>query len=568
VKKLLYLYGLNKVVKYIANFSSEDENVFHRQNILLIYTCLAVICLNPLLSFLDFWISYKVYGIASLLALLVLVVNRAGWFELSKWLFIIAINIVVLYAVVLHSSRTTVSFFFIAGIMAAFAMLDKRDLVSMAVGFSIPLGLFLIINLSGARYGSVDSTGAFRNTSFFVNIFCSVLAVIVAVYYLITIYERTVNRLKKLIVELQAKEQEIVLQNEELLKVNTILQKSQAELTKNQVFLNSIIDHLPLMLHVKDADNMRLSRANKAAEQFIAASAGLVPTLKCSDGTNGEIFKNSIADEVVLQKGVPVEFEEWYSNDEKKLVLSTKKVPVYNVNGAPLFVISLSEDITQKKESEEQIKASLHEKNILLSEIHHRVKNNMTIISSLLMLQSGYSKSPELKVILKECCDRIKSMALIHEKLYQSETLAFINFKDYVNDLIRSIQSSYGGNGTYVIFDIDVEDIYLNIVTAMPCGLLLNEIITNAYKHAFKGMSTGTITITFGKNEEHYLMRVSDDGVGISSGKGTAESDSLGLTLVNALCSQLGGKGDFVSDNGTTFVLKFKELKGSEKNFR
>jgi two-component sensor histidine kinase/PAS domain-containing protein len=568
VKKLLYLYGLNKVVKYVASFFSEDENVFHRQNIFLIYTCLAVICLNPLLSFLDFWISYKVYGVASLLALLVLVVNRAGWFELSKWLFIIAVNIIVLYAVALHSNRTAVSFFFITAIMAAFVMLDRRDLVSMAVGFSIPLALFLIINLSGARYGSVDDTDAFRNTSFFVNVFCSVLAVIVAVYYLITIYERTVNRLKNLIVELQAKEQEIVLQNEELLRVNTILQKSQAELTKNQVFLNSIIDHLPLMLYVKDADNMRLSRANKAAEQFIAASAGLVPMLRCSEGTSATISENSIADEVVLQNGVPVEFEEWYSHDEQKLVLNTKKVPVHNVNGTPLFVISLSEDITQKKETEEQIKASLHEKNILLSEIHHRVKNNMTIISSLLMLQSGYSKSPELKVILKECCDRIKSMALIHEKLYQSETLAFINFKDYVNDLIRSIQSSYGGNGTYVVFKVDVEDIYLNIVTAMPCGLLLNEVITNAYKHAFKGMSTGTITISFGKNEEHYLMTVSDDGVGISSVKGTAESDSLGLTLVNALCSQLGGKGDFVSDKGTTFVLKFKELKGSEKNFR
>lgn len=566
MKKLVLQYGLLKLMKFFSTFKVEGEEAYQKQHLLLIYTCLVTICLSPLLSLFDFWVYSQVCGVASLFALLVLLINRANLFNLSRWCFIIAVNITLLYTVAIHPDTGVAKYALLLGALVAVGMFSKREMFSLLGASSISVGLFLLLLITGVKFGGAfDRMGLLRSVSSYVNIFCTLVAVVVAVYYLISIYDQTVKRLKWYIEELEEKEREIMLQNEELLRVNAQLLHSQAELTKNQLFLNSVIDNLPLMLSVKDAETATYTRTNKAADEFLRTAAISSATLLQQDQDTGPV---PVTEEEVFKNRNAVEFEEVYQLKDNKVILNTKKVPVYNVDGKPLYLLSLSEDITAKKEIEEQIKASLHEKNILLAEIHHRVKNNMTIISSLLMLQSGYTKSAELKSILKESCDRIKSMSLIHEKLYQSETLAFISFREYVKDLIRSIQSSYGAGNTYISFELDIEDVFLNIVTAMPCGLLLNEVITNAYKHAFIGRSAGCIKIRFSKTEELYSLSISDDGIGITPGQAPNETDSLGLTLINALCSQLGGKGDFVVHEGTTFSLDFKELKAAEKNFR
>ncbi len=214
-------------------------------------------------------------------------------------------------------------------------------------------------------------------------------------------------------------------------------------------------------------------------------------------------------------------------------------------------------DITLIKKAENEIKASLNEKELLLKEIHHRVKNNMQIISSLLNLQLSYVDDNQGLEILKESQGRIKSMALVHENIYLSKTLASINFKDYIQKLAIDLIVTY--NAQCIDLKLNVEDIDLNIETAIPCGLIINELITNSIKHAFKEIN-GTIIVEFRRNKDKFILTVSDNGIGISESLDSANSASLGLQLVQMLVKQLDGKMNICSDGGTVFTITFKEL--------
>jgi two-component system, sensor histidine kinase PdtaS len=214
-----------------------------------------------------------------------------------------------------------------------------------------------------------------------------------------------------------------------------------------------------------------------------------------------------------------------------------------------------------RHEMDKKLKNSLKEKELLLKEIHHRVKNNMQIISSLLNLQSKYIKDKDDLEIFKESQNRVKSMAKIHEKLYQSESLAKINFADYVKSVEMDLFRSYGADPNRIKLETNFDDVQLNINTAIPCGLIINELITNSLKYAFPDARKGKININLLKDEDdNFNLTLSDDGIGFPESLDFRNTETLGLQLVNMLVRQLNGSIKLDRSQGTKFKIKFKEL--------
>ncbi|MBN1894483.1 PAS domain S-box protein [bacterium] len=215
-------------------------------------------------------------------------------------------------------------------------------------------------------------------------------------------------------------------------------------------------------------------------------------------------------------------------------------------------------DITPHKISEARIQQDLHEKEVLLREIHHRVKNNLQIISSLLNLEQVRSKDPNIRRTLQDCNRRIQSMAMIHDRLYHTERLDSIDFSGYAQILVKDSIISFGVSNRIAV-RLKVESIPLGIDTAIPCGLILNEMVTNAIKHGFPDERPGTLSVRFMKRPDgFYEMSVMDDGVGLPPEAELDKSKSLGLTLIDVLVQQLEGTLRIERKNGTRFTVRFK----------
>ncbi len=215
-------------------------------------------------------------------------------------------------------------------------------------------------------------------------------------------------------------------------------------------------------------------------------------------------------------------------------------------------------DITERKLTEKQIKTSLQEKEVLLKEVHHRVKNNLQIVSSLLNLQSEYIRDKQDLELFKVSQNRIESMALIHEKLYQSKDLAQIEFAEYLRELVSSLFSSYGINSSAITLKTNIERVSLGMDTAIPCGLIINELILNSLKHAFPAGLSGEICLNLhSSNENEITLIVSDNGIGFPQDLDFKNTNSLGLQLVNALTNQLGGTVELNRSVGAEFKITF-----------
>jgi two-component sensor histidine kinase len=214
--------------------------------------------------------------------------------------------------------------------------------------------------------------------------------------------------------------------------------------------------------------------------------------------------------------------------------------------------------INERKKTEQVIKSALNEKNILLAEIHHRVKNNLAIIAGLFSLQLGTIENEEAKEIITDSKNRVKSMALIHDSLYRSESLSEIDFAKYTKELIEEIHYSYPTLANNIKINTTISNVTLNVNSAIPCGLILNELLTNSFKHAFKGRENGQIDIHFSKINNIIKLKVKDDGVGLKDGYD--KKDSLGMVVINSLSEQLDGKCSFTVDNGTCFEMEFEQI--------
>jgi len=224
--------------------------------------------------------------------------------------------------------------------------------------------------------------------------------------------------------------------------------------------------------------------------------------------------------------------------------------------------VSVGIDITERQQAETQIKTSLKEKEVLLKEIHHRVKNNLQIVSSLLKLQSKYIKDEVIMALFNESHNRIRSMALIHEKLYQSQNLVQINVYEYIPELVNNLFRSYNIYTSRISLKLEIDDIYLDIDTAIPCGLIINELISNCLKYAFQVSLNGEIAIKYQLlNNNYVLIEVTDNGIGLPENFSIENSASLGLKLVSNLTDQINGKLEVNSEvnQGTTFKIIFKK---------
>lgn len=230
---------------------------------------------------------------------------------------------------------------------------------------------------------------------------------------------------------------------------------------------------------------------------------------------------------------------------------------IHNSKGEEQGIVCVASDITERKEAEVQITKSLKEKEILLAEIHHRVKNNLAVISGLLQMQIWETEDEAAEIALKDSQLRVQSIALVHEKLYQSESLSYIQFDRYIRDLLQAISSTYMDFQVSVNIDTELEDIALNINQAIPCSLLLNELIVNAYKHAFGNREEGNILVKVCENEDHIRLYVKDDGVGFPEEFDFDEATSLGMTLINTLIQQLNGEIVMRNSDGAIFEVSF-----------
>ena len=229
------------------------------------------------------------------------------------------------------------------------------------------------------------------------------------------------------------------------------------------------------------------------------------------------------------------------------------------------LVIAVIRDISERKAAEEQAREAMR-RGVLLREIHHRMKNNLQVVSSMLSLHSEYLRDEQALSAITESQNRIRSIALIHEKLYQSSDLGRIEFHGYVSDLCTSLFHSYGAPSRGVSLAIEVVDLALNLDTAVPCGLLINELVSNALKHAFPDARPGTIRVDMRRIGERLAMTVSDDGVGFPDSVDFGKTQTLGLQLVNILAHQLEGSVGLEKTGGGTRVhVDFAELSYAER---
>ncbi len=220
-------------------------------------------------------------------------------------------------------------------------------------------------------------------------------------------------------------------------------------------------------------------------------------------------------------------------------------------------------DVTEKRQSEEALTRSLREKEVLLKEVIHRVKNNMQVLSSLLNFETGFIKDPAALRVLQDSRDRVRTMALVHEKLYRSPDLSRIDFAEYLGHLASMLVDSYALAKGRIGLDLDVRDAFLSLNAAIPCGLIVNELVSNALKHAFPGERKGIIRIALHPGERGaFRLVVADDGVGMPKGIGFVASESLGLQIVDMLVEQLGGTIAAEPGDGTRIRIDFFDPPG------
>lgn len=234
--------------------------------------------------------------------------------------------------------------------------------------------------------------------------------------------------------------------------------------------------------------------------------------------------------------------------------------PIVDAEGNISEVSMVAHDISEKKKSSIAIEESLHEKEVLLKEIHHRVKNNLQVISSILNLQSSFVEDEKTLEILQESRNRIRSMAIIHENLYRTEDFSSIHFSDYLENLANNLISSYRINHN-VVLNVKLQDVELILDQAIPCGLLVNELITNSLKYAWDEGKSGTIFIKMYEENNWVILEIGDDGKGLPKELKEMNSDTLGLQLVTTLVEQLDGEISADIRKGTKYLIKFEKTK-------
>ena len=336
-------------------------------------------------------------------------------------------------------------------------------------------------------------------------------------------------------------------------------QKSINERTK---FIETILNNLPLGIAVNEISSGKSTFINKEFQEIYGWPEEEIPNVKTllnKAYPNVELRKNISSKITADIKGKKPENLFWdnieiKSKTGEKKYVSAKNIPLYDQN----LIISTVQDITERIKADKQIQNSLEEKEILLREIHHRVKNNLQTISSLLDLQAESIKDPAALEAFRSSQSRIRSMALIHERLYKSEDLSRIKAQEYIKNLTDYLEATYDSLAGNIKLRTDVQNILLNLDTAIPCGLIINELVSNSMKYAFPGEEAGTIEVSLMvSSTDNISLLVKDDGIGIPADISIENSPSLGLQLVHLLVKQIYGTFKMVRENGTRVEIIF-----------
>lgn len=231
------------------------------------------------------------------------------------------------------------------------------------------------------------------------------------------------------------------------------------------------------------------------------------------------------------------------------------------------YLIGTGQDISELKKTQKKLSLSLREKEVLLAEIHHRVKNNLAVISGVIQLQALESENPESEKSLTNTMMRVRSMAQVHEVMYKRDSLTHVAFEEVIKSLVENIKNTHGRSDNYS-FNSDIEQIELNVNQAIPCGLIINELLTNAWKHAYPNGQEGNITLEMHKNGETITIRIADEGIGLPQNIEPEKGQTLGFTFVNQLCTQLNADMEVNQKHGTEYIIHFhkRDIKGSSSS--
>lgn len=340
----------------------------------------------------------------------------------------------------------------------------------------------------------------------------------------------------------------------------TELKRTQDALVDSELKYRTLVENMSEVILYVD-NNDRIIFANDNAIGMFGYSKDELKGQAAGEFLAADEYRDFLKDRIKLRRHG---FTDRYEVQMKKrtgecIWVEVSSAPLKDTEGKIIGSIGIYSDITDRKKNENTIETSLKQKDMLLKEIHHRVKNNLQIISSLIKLQSAHVKDREIHSLFSESQNRIKTMALIHEKLYRSTDISVIEFYDYIKNLVSGLYSSYGMSSERVKPIIEFRSIYLDIDTAIPCGLIINELISNCLKYAYPDLRKGVISIDLKElNESDYILIIKDDGIGIPEDIDFGTTSSLGLKLVKILSEQLGGTVELLRNNGSEFRISFK----------
>ena len=367
--------------------------------------------------------------------------------------------------------------------------------------------------------------------------------------------------------------------------VSTISNKSSVENTHYSYIIEDISDRKQLEIALQEneerfrqafqyaAIGMTLVsldgyfvRVNSALCEILGYSEGELAKIKFQDITHSDDFARDIecVRQLISGEAKNYHLEKRYIHKNGNVIWILLSVSIVrDKDNNPQYYIAQIQDITVSKTAVEKVNKSLREKEVMLKEIHHRVKNNLQVICSLLNLQSRYLKEEKMIKSFRETQNRVRSMAAVHEQLYQSDSLSEIVLLDYVQQLTGMLFKAYATNSN-IKCNTEIEDFNLDLDTAVPCGLIINELVSNAFKYAFDSKQSGTILIKATANQENSLvLTVKDDGIGLKPDFDLNKTKSLGLRLVKNLTEQLQGTLQLDSDRnwGTQFEFVFDRIK-------
>ena len=356
-----------------------------------------------------------------------------------------------------------------------------------------------------------------------------------------------------------------ILLNEKVIEVSVIAQniteriESQNKILEQSAKLKAIFESGDQLMWTITKD-LKLTSFNQNYANAIFDLYGYSPELGKSMRSQKSVEFHNIWDEKYKAaiEGKQVEFvSERTKRNGEKIIRQIILYPIKDDKNNVLEISGIGFDITENKINEEKISQSLKEKEILLKEVHHRVKNNMQVISSILNLQSSYVRDSYALNLLKECQNRIKSMAFIHESLYQTKNFESVNFSEYLTTLTKNLVHTYSIDTKKIKLILTLDQLFLNLDSSIPCGLIINEIISNSLKYAFPNNRDGIIFVTLKVNKKNVKIEVGDNGIGIPESVDIKNTQTLGLQLVDTLVEQIGGTLNLNRNKGTIFNIDF-----------